>query len=220
MKTKAERKKPEAAAGARKKRTRLSPEIRRQQILEAALIEFGNLGFAAASISRIAQRVGISKANVYVHFASKDEIFETLLESLSSVGRAQGNWLQIQDTQDIPEFIDNLIDVTYSSFTPEALAIMRLMITEGHRIPAVMAKWHEGNTRDRAQRQAIISEQVAAGRMKRSLFTEHFQFAMTPFVYVAVAKIVFGDAASEEVERIKETHRKLLHQLLQPASTR
>lgn len=217
MTAKKAKKKPEAGSGKKAKRTRLSPEIRRKQILEAALAEFCALGFAAASISKIAQRVGISKANVYVHFSSKDEIFETLLASLSSAGKARGNWSQIRDARDVPGFIDNLIDVTYASLTPEALAILRMMISEGHRIPEILAKWNESNIRDREERQATIDEQVATGRMKRGPLTEHFEFAMTPFVYAAVAMLVFGDAATEEVvERMKDTHRKLLHQLLEP----
>lgn len=208
------KKKPKEKAAVKAKRTRLSPEVRRKQILEAALAEFSAMGFAATSISRIAERVGISKANVYVHFASKDQIFETLLQSLSSVGKAQDNWSKIQEARNLPEFIDNLIEVTYEALTPEALAIMRLLIAEGHRVPDVLAKWHKDNLQRRAERQVTIDEQVAAGRMKANPLTEHFEFAMTPVVYAAVAKLAFGDAAAEEVERIKATHRKLLHQLL------
>lgn len=208
------KKKPKEKAAAKAKRTRLSPEVRRKQILDAALVEFSAVGFAATSISKIAERVGISKANVYVHFTSKDQIFETLLQSLSSVGKSQGNWSRIQEARDVSEFIDNLIDVTYGALTPEALAIMRLLISEGHRIPEVLAKWHEANLQGRAERQAAIDEHVAAGRMKANPLTENFEFAMTPVVYAAVAKLTFGDAAGEEVERIKDTHRKLLRQLL------
>lgn len=208
--------KEKAAVAAKAKRTRLSPEVRRRQILDAALVEFSAMGFAATSISKIAERVGISKANVYVHFSSKDQIFETLLQSLSSVGKAQGNWSKIQEARNLAEFIDNLIEVTYEALTPEALTIMRLLISEGHRIPDVLAKWHEANLQGRAERQAAIDEQVAAGRMKANALTENFEFAMTPVVYAAVAKLTFGDAATEEVERIKDTHRKLLRQLLEP----
>lgn len=208
------KKKPKEKAAVKAKRTRLSPEVRRKQILEAALAEFSAMGFAATSIFRIAERVGISKANVYVHFASKDQIFETLLQSLSSVGKAQDNWSKIQEARNLPEFIDNLIEVTYEALTPEALAIMRLLIAEGHRVPDVLAKWHKDNLQRRAERQVTIDEQVAAGRMKANPLTEHFEFAMTPVVYAAVAKLAFGDAAAEEVERIKATHRKLLRQLL------
>lgn len=208
------KKKTKEKAAAKAKRTRLSPEVRRKQILEAALVEFSAMGFAATSISRIAERVGISKANVYVHFSSKDQIFETLLQSLSSVDKSQGNWSKMQEAKDIAEFVDNLIELTYGALTPEALAIMRLLISEGHRIPDVLAKWHEANLQRRAERQAAIDELVAAGRMKANPLTEHFEFAMTPVVYAAVAKLSFGDAADEEVERIKRTHRELLRQLL------
>lgn len=208
------KKKPKEKPVVKKKRTRLSPEVRRKQILDAALIEFSAVGFAATSISAIARRVGISKANVYAHFSSKDQIFETLLQALSSVGKSQGNWSKVQEARDVEEFVDNLIDVTYEGLTPEALAIMRLLIAEGHRIPGVLAKWHESNLQARAGRQSDINEQVAAGRMKANPLTEHFEFAMTPLVYAAVAKLIFGDAATEEVERIKDTHRKLLRQLL------
>ena len=198
------------------KRTRLSPEVRRKQILDAALIEFSALGFTATSISKIAERVGISKANVYAHFSSKDEIFETLLQSLSSVGRSQGNWSKIKEARSLAEFVDNLIDVTYGALTPEALAIIRLLIAEGHRIPDVMAKWHETNLQRRAERQAVIDELVSAGHLKASPLTENFEFAMTPVVYAAVAKLAFGAPAADEVERIKDTHRKVLHLLLEP----
>lgn len=208
------KKKPKEKAAVKAKRTRLSPEVRRKQILDAALVEFSAVGFAATSISKIAERVGISKANVYVHFVSKDQIFETLLQSLSSVGKSQDNWSKIKEAQDVPRFVDNLIDVTYEALTPEALAIMRLLISEGHRIPEVLAKWHETNLQARAERQVTIDAQVAAGLMKANPLTEHFEFAMTPLLYVAVAKLIFGDAADEEIERIKATHRKLLHQLL------
>lgn len=61
---------------------------------------------------------------------------------------------------------------------------------------------------------AVFLRTVAAGRMKANPLTENFEFAMAPVVYAAVAKLAFGDAAAEEVERIKETHRKLLLQLL------
>jgi AcrR family transcriptional regulator len=215
MTAKKTKKKPDAGSE-KKKRTRLSPDVRRKQILEAALVEFSSLGFAATSIARIAARVGISKANVYVHFSSKDEIFETLLTSLSSVGKAQGNWARIEDARDVSGFIDNLIDASYASLTPETLAVLRLMIAEGHRVPEVLAKWQQANLRGRAERQATIDEQVAAGRMKPGPLSEHFHFAMTPFVYAAVARLVFGEAASDDVEQMKQTHRKLLHQLLEP----
>lgn len=52
----------------------------RQKILDAALDLFSTQGFKATSVSQIADRVGIRKASMYSHFASKQEILESLMQ--------------------------------------------------------------------------------------------------------------------------------------------
>lgn len=195
------------------------PEVRRQQILEAALIEFNALGFTAASISKIARRAGISKANIYVHFANKDDMFETLLERL--MNRSQGKWSQMQDVRSAEEFVDRLVESAYGGLTEDTIAIARLLITEGHRVPHLLAKWSTANLQARKERQAIVDRLVAAGIVKASPLTEHFSIAMAPVVYSAVAEMVWGkDKAAAEVAAVKEAHQKLLTLLLAPARTR
>lgn len=49
------------------------------RILEAAERIFADKGFAAASIQGIADAAGVSKANVFHHFGSKDELFRATL---------------------------------------------------------------------------------------------------------------------------------------------
>jgi len=60
--------------------THASPEVRRAQILEAALHCFGEKGYHAARIDDIAHRAGLSKGAVYWQFDSKDEIFLALFD--------------------------------------------------------------------------------------------------------------------------------------------
>ncbi len=52
----------------------------RQKILDAALDLFSTQGFEATSVSQIADRIGIRKASMYSHFASKQEILESLMQ--------------------------------------------------------------------------------------------------------------------------------------------
>ncbi|KAA8994696.1 MULTISPECIES: TetR/AcrR family transcriptional regulator [Pectobacteriaceae] len=204
-----------AEVAPKKKRTRLPLEVRRQQILEAALIEFSALGFTAASIARIARRAGISKANVYVHFANKDDIFETLLEQLMS--RSESNWSLLRDVENADELVERLVDFAYGGLTDDTIAIARLLITEGHRVPHLLAKWDAGNMQGRRERQALIDGFVAAGVVKSSPLTENFNLVMAPVVYSAVAQMVMGkEKAQSELQAIKETHRKLLTLLLRP----
>jgi AcrR family transcriptional regulator len=48
---------------------------REQQILDAAVAEFGERGYAHASMAAIAQRAGISKPLIYEYFGSKDGLY-------------------------------------------------------------------------------------------------------------------------------------------------
>ena len=50
----------------------------KQEIMEAALELFSVQGFEATSTAQIAQAVGIRKASLYSHFASKQEILDSL----------------------------------------------------------------------------------------------------------------------------------------------
>ncbi|GAA3410047.1 TetR/AcrR family transcriptional regulator [Paenibacillus hodogayensis] len=63
---------------------RLQREARRQQILDAALEVFSRRGLVASKMSEIAAAVGLSHANLYNYFASKEEIYAHLLGTAGS----------------------------------------------------------------------------------------------------------------------------------------
>jgi AcrR family transcriptional regulator len=58
---------------------RLTAEERRTGILDAALAVFSRRGYHAASIDDIASEAGVSKALIYEHFASKQELYADLI---------------------------------------------------------------------------------------------------------------------------------------------
>jgi AcrR family transcriptional regulator len=61
-------------------KARLDRDTRREAILDVAQEVFLEEGFAAASMSTIAARVGGSKATLYNYFKSKDELFNAYVE--------------------------------------------------------------------------------------------------------------------------------------------
>ena len=65
-------------------RRRLTAEERRGEILEAALAVFSRRGYHPSSIDEIAQAAGISKALIYEHFASKEQLHVSLIEMYAS----------------------------------------------------------------------------------------------------------------------------------------
>ena len=60
-------------------RRRLTAEERRTGILDAALAVFSESGYHSASIDDIAREAGVSKALIYEHFASKQELYADLI---------------------------------------------------------------------------------------------------------------------------------------------
>jgi AcrR family transcriptional regulator len=62
-------------------RRRLTAEARRAAILDSARAVFSARGYHSASIDDIAGEAGVSKALIYEHFASKQELYANLLES-------------------------------------------------------------------------------------------------------------------------------------------
>ncbi len=85
-------------------RRRLSSEARRGELLDAALREFGSRGYYLTQMEHVAATAGVSKALVYQHFPSKDELFAAvtaqvvegfmsrLPEVLGNAGDALGAW--------------------------------------------------------------------------------------------------------------------------------
>jgi AcrR family transcriptional regulator len=60
-------------------RRRLAPEVRRRQVLDAAITVFSEEGLHGASMDAIAARAGVSKPLVYAHGGTKDELFAACL---------------------------------------------------------------------------------------------------------------------------------------------
>src|SRR5260370_3128593 len=69
--------------------TRLSAAERRDDVLDAALIEFADRGFEGTSTEDIAKRAGISQPYLFRLFGTKKELY------IASVGRCYRDTLQL-----------------------------------------------------------------------------------------------------------------------------
>jgi AcrR family transcriptional regulator len=69
----------EKAARAQKSKADVLRDFRTDQILDAATVVFGKLGYANASIERIAEEAGVARSTVYVYFPNKDVLLNQCL---------------------------------------------------------------------------------------------------------------------------------------------
>src|SRR5438445_13856519 len=65
-------------------RQRLSSDVRRQLILDAARSVFAEHGFHGAGTAEIARRAGCSEPMLYKHFASKQALFAAVLDDATA----------------------------------------------------------------------------------------------------------------------------------------
>jgi AcrR family transcriptional regulator len=115
-------------------RKRLTLEQRRSRILAAATRIFAHRGYDGASMSGIATAAGITKPVLYDHFASKDELFETLLRSIRDGLLAKGRTIGQSSAGDDVKF-RSAIDAFFAfvEAQPDAAKIL-LIVPQGNPV--------------------------------------------------------------------------------------
>ncbi len=109
------------------------------QIIEAAVAEFQEKGFAAASMDRVSARAEVSKRTLYKYFESKENLFRSIVVELSN--RFAGVLdIRYEKDRDIRE---QLIELAWAEgrilMLPEVMAMSRMVISETLRNPDLAA---------------------------------------------------------------------------------
>jgi len=66
------------------RRRRAPPEVRRAQILDAALRCFADRGFHAATMDHLVEASGLSKGSLYWHFSSKEDVLLAVFDAFEA----------------------------------------------------------------------------------------------------------------------------------------
>jgi TetR/AcrR family transcriptional repressor of mexJK operon len=152
----------QAAAPARAGR-----DERRRAILDVARDIFMQEGYAAASMSAIAARLGGSKGTLYNYFASKELLFGALMQAeceaepwKSEMDKGGGDDLPAALSAIGERFLDFVL-------TPSVMDIHRLVIAESGRFPELGRTFYEnGPKRSMGFLGAFMADEMAAGRLK------------------------------------------------------
>ena len=142
-------------APAARKRTRLTPEARREQILDEAARLILDEGLYAVSMERLARDVGISKGLVYNYFPTRDALLTALLNREQAELRDRGMASALQ-----AESYDDLIRQTtrlYLEQTRDRGALIAALLSD----PSVSLLMEEAN---RAERERTVRYFVRATR--------------------------------------------------------
>jgi AcrR family transcriptional regulator len=140
------------------------PKARPDEVLDAALEIFARNGFAATRMDDIAKAAGLSKAAIYLYFASKEDVFKALIETrivslrtqIASVGNAM--------IDDPVAGLRHVVRLWAASNTDgRMIAIPRIILAESARFPELADYYHRVVI---TQMQAILFQLLEAGIAK------------------------------------------------------
>lgn len=199
-------------------RKRLSPEVRMEQILDAALVEFSERGFTAARMDDIAGRSGLSKGGLYAHFQSKEEVFNALLLRLL----APPAWTEspAPPVHAGPRaFAQWIVDGLYAALgQPASMAALRLLVAEGARVKGLVSLWESAVVQPQV---ALLGRMVAAclvpedGRAPSVLVREPW-LVVAPIAHAMFSQMIFGGEDTDHLQRCRQGHVDMLWELLEP----
>lgn len=201
-------------------RRRLAPEVRVAQILDAALVEFSERGFAAATLDDIGRRCGLSKGGLYTHFQGKDEIFEALLvRSL-----APPEWQQEPApalAAGTRAFAQWVVDRLYAGLLarPATVATLRLLVAESGRVRHLVELWDRNVVQPNT---TLLAEMLRAYSQRQglppSVIVREPWLVLAPVVHMLLTQLVLGREPAGGLQACRASHVELLCELLDPGA--
>ena len=200
---------PDDAAPASNRAARAAE--RRAAIVEAALEEFIDRGFAATRLDDIARRAGVAKGTIYLHFKDKESMFEELVrlvivpvvERLNALPPPSGS-------------VRDLIEAFASNFLKEVADtkrgdLVRLIVAEGPRFPAVADFYYrEVVSRGLAGMRALIELGIARGEIREKNLARFPQILVAPALIAVIWQSLFARHAPLDAQAMLHVHLDLI----------
>lgn len=152
-------------------------DTKRHAILDTAYRLFREQGFEKTTIDEITARVGGSKATIYSHFSSKEELFvECMMAAVENY--LSGTLKHLDGSRADPQAALTAFGQSVLEFicSPEQLEVRRLMIAEAAR-SGTGKLFFEKITALRTQVGAFLYAYMASGKLRRAdqhLAADHF----------------------------------------------
>ena len=156
------------------------------EILQAALEEFSLNGFSATRLEDVAARAGVTKGTIYVYFPSKEDLFVAMLKD-----KSQAAVDNLKTLTDDPRA--SAIDILRRHLTfvgeymvedPGGRDILRILLSEGQRFPAVVERWFTEVMEPAMESlKAVLRRGIEQGEFRASAVESYPQLMMAPCLF-------------------------------------
>jgi len=126
-----------------KPKFRRRKDARPGEIIEAALDVFADHGFAQARLDDIAERAGVSKGSIYLHFSSKEDLFRAVVTKSIAPNVAMVRDLAHSGDADFVQLMEMLPRLLGQVLKASQVgAVAKIVIGESRNFPALALHWH------------------------------------------------------------------------------
>jgi AcrR family transcriptional regulator len=187
------------------------------EILEAALSVFAETGFAAAKLTEIARRAGVSKAALYLYFETKEDLFRAVARSLVAPNLTAMAAALEASKAPFAELAPSLLSGAAALLAEgRAVSIARMVIAESRNFPDLAEIWREDVV---DQVLGLVAGLIARAQAKGEAIPGDprlYAFSlMGPLVMGGLFHAVFGAAGAPDLTALATHHaRAALHGLL------
>jgi AcrR family transcriptional regulator len=182
------------------------------EILDAAFEAFADRGFAATRLEDVAARAGVTKGTIYVYFATKEKLFEEMVRSHSAGLLADADAVFAGSEGASEDKLRALLQFFYSHIVADRRGreILRFMVAEGKHFPQLVAEhYRDFVTPMLGMVQALLEEGVKAGRFRADLNPETVRVVIAPTVFLAMNRLIHGDASPVDEQAYFAAHVEL-----------
>ncbi len=187
-------------------------EARPGEILDAALTEFEEHGFAKATLGGIARRAGVSRGTIYLYYKDKDAIFDALLrrQLTDPLEEMQGALHDYKgDSETLLKLLFSHLHTDMAD--DETITILRVLAAEGHRFPH-LAKLHHDRVMEVGMGflKRIVERGIAQGEFKPEAAEIDMRVLIAPAIMALFWRMVFSGVAEIDGRKILDGHLSIV----------
>ncbi len=189
-------------------------DARPQELLDAALAEFVERGYAATRLEEVARRAGVAKATLYLYYENKLELFKAVVrhslvaafDELAKEQRDAATSARAQLTKLLAAFVHRVAESPLSG-------LPKLVIAEASNFPDVARFYHdEMIRRGREVFTGVLERGIASGEFRAVDVDHAWRIVIAPLLLSIIWKHRFAafEAAPLDFERHLDAHLDLL----------
>lgn len=183
------------------------------ELIQAALAEFTERGFAGTTVERVATRAGAAKGTVYRYFETKDALFEAVVREVASPAFA-GVKARIDGWEGSnADLLRHVLQGIYAELVerPERRAVVRVLIAEGERFPQLVRFYHREVIAGAADALGgILRRGVAAGEFRDGPASREPRLIVAPAMLAVIWRLTFEQVAPLDLEAYAAAHLDLI----------